>query len=294
MGLGPAAVKMDLELFKRGFLKDRHSVIEMGSQGLHLNLADLQEFFNMAGINDYKKEKFSVLTHWPNSPECSSRVFYEALGITEYACIDLGQEHGAIPVDLNFPLEDKSLYGKYDVVTDHGTNEHVFNTPEAFRTMHRLCKVGGIFIVSQVMYRGNGYYAYNPSFFERMAAANNYKILFSSYNIVAHTWTSNGSPNQFHVPISEDLIDTLDWSKIREIGINFVCQKQSDADFCYPSQAEPIVRKNQGYPLQFLQSPPRDSYVPTIPADMHGKDLLAECQARLYSRIKSYLSLRFK
>ena len=298
MGLGPAAIKMNLELFNRGFLKDRRSVVDMGSQGLHLNLADFEELLHMAGMDDYKKENFSALAHWPNGPECSSRFFYEVLGIKDYACIDLGKEHGAIPLDLNCPLEDKSLYGKYDLVTDYGTNEHVFNTSEAFRTMHRLCKVGGILVIAQVVYRGNGYYSYNPSFFEEMAEANNYKILSSSYTIGTVTLKSNGSQNQFHVPVSTGLIDALDWTKVSELGINFVCQKRSDADFCYPYQEGPLstLRQNQGYPLQFLQSPPSysHSYVPTIPENIHGKDLLAECRERVYDRIRSCLSLRFK
>jgi len=40
------------------------------------------------------------------------------LGIKKYSCVDLDKLYGAIPLDLNHPLKDKSLYGKYDLVTD--------------------------------------------------------------------------------------------------------------------------------------------------------------------------------
>ena len=158
MGLGLAAIKLNLELWRGGIFKGINSVVEMGSQELCLTLADLEEMVRTTGIAGYKKENFAALEKWPGVYCCSSRPFYEMLGIQKYSCVDLNKTYGAIPLDLNYPMEDKSLYGKYDLVTDYGTNEHIFNTSEAFRTMHRLCKTGGILIIGQVAYRGNGYY----------------------------------------------------------------------------------------------------------------------------------------
>ena len=225
MGLGPSVVKMDLELFNKGYLKDTRSVIEMGSQGMHITQADLEELFLMAGLTGYKKEDFDVLGDWPNK-SCSSRSFYNALGISEYACIDLNEGYGAIPLDLNYPLEDKSLYGKYDLVTDYGNNEHVFNTSQAYCTMHRLCKPGGIVAISQSVFLGKGYYAYDPSFLEGVAAANNYKILFSSFIVSARTPDGLSSPRQFHLPLSWELMDTFDLTKIGEFSVFMPCKNK--------------------------------------------------------------------
>jgi len=287
MGLGPAAVKMNLELWKRGFFKNMKSVVEMGAQGLHLTLTDFEELLQMAGLTDYKKEKFCALAEYPNGAGCSSRNFYEILGINEYACLDLDKVYGAIPLDLNRPLEDKALYGKYDLVTDYGTNEHIFNTPEAFRTMHRLCKPGGILMIGQVVYRGNGYYTYDPSFFEGMAAANNYKILFSSYVVATTTPTASGSSNQFHLPLSRELLDALDWTKTAELGIFYAMQKQAEAEFKTPYQTSDFskFRLNHGYELQLVQGPPSLSCIPVhtlnaIPGSVPGKALLDELYYR--------------
>ena len=67
----------------------------------------------------------------------SSREILSTAGKKEYACIDLNEEHGAIPMDLNQPLEYISLCGQFDRVTDFGCNENAFNIAEAYKTMHR-------------------------------------------------------------------------------------------------------------------------------------------------------------
>src|SRR3989338_4123011 len=157
MGLGPSAIKLNLDLWQRGFLKTTKSVIEMGSQEMHMTLPLFEELVRAAGVPGYKKENFTALAHWPAFPRCPARPFYELLVIDKYNCVDMNKMHGAIPLDLNFPLDDKSLYGKFDLVTDYGTNEHVFNTAEAYRTVHRLCKENGLIIVMQAVFRGNGY-----------------------------------------------------------------------------------------------------------------------------------------
>ena len=260
MGLGPAAVKLNLELWQRGFFKNIKSVVDMGSQELHLTLADFEELVCVAGVPNYKKENFTNLVDWNRLPRCSSKPFYEMLGVEKYSCIDLGEGHGAIPLDLNMPLEDYSLYGQYDLVTDYGNNEHIFNTAEAYRTMHRLLKQQGLMVVIQVVYQGNGYYAYDLSFFEGIAAANNYKILFSSYVLRA-----TGSINSFHVPLSRELLDMVDWTKMDHIGICYVMQKQSESsDFHYPYQGQFLadIQGHHGYWLQFLPDPPSRTYLP--------------------------------
>ena len=67
--------------------------------------------------------------------------------------------------------------GKYDLVTDFGNNEHPFNFIEAFITMHKLCKEKGYLMISQNIFKGNGFVNFDISFFENFAAVNNYSIL---------------------------------------------------------------------------------------------------------------------
>ncbi|MDP1809594.1 MAG: hypothetical protein Q8L35_08675 [Actinomycetota bacterium] len=266
MGLGMAAVKLNLELWQRGLFKDLNSVLDFGSQELHLKLADFEEFVDAAGIVDYDKSKFAALDNWPGAPRCSAKPFYSLMGLNKYASVDLGGEFGSIPIDLGEPLSNPEQYGQFDVVTDHGTNEHVFNVPEAYRTMHRLCKKNGMMVICQAAYNGNGYYNFDSSFFEGLAAANNYRILFASYTITTKDLTPEGSNVQFDVPLARDLLNAIDLSKITHLGICYVFSKMADADFQYPYQGGYLSQKQGhfGYELKFSAEPPSRSYLPVF------------------------------
>lgn len=298
MGLGPAAVKLNLELWQRGIFKNIESVIDIGSQEIHLKKAHFEELIQAAGIYDYDKKGFDNLANWPGYPRCSSRALYEMLGIKEYSCIDLNGQHGAVSLDLNFPLQDASLYNKYDLVTDHGSNEHVFNVAEAYRTMHRLCKKQRLIVIMQNVYRGNGYYTFDSSFFEGLAATNNYRIIFSSYVIDINAANiSQDASSQYHIPLSHELLEALDWSKqtIGGIGICYVMQKQTNDDFKYPYQGLFLsqVQNNYGYQIQFLPNPPSRTYLPLILLEsVPTKQLLKKLSERLIQKSKQFLRFR--
>jgi len=264
MGLGPAAIKLMFELWQRRLLDEIDSVLDMGAQELHLDLEQLEKLISAAGIADYNRKTFASLGNYPSGLRCSAKYFYELLGIREYACIDLSGEHDAMTMDLNMPLEDKRLWGKHDLVTDHGNNEHIFNVAEAYRTMHRFCKPRGLMIIMQVVYQTNGYYTFDLSFFEGLAAANNYKILFSSYIVCT------GVGQQFHIPASRILLNTLDWTKLSELGICYVFQKQSDADFSLPYQGDYLADRMgcTALEMQFFPEPPSRTYLPVLEGEM--------------------------
>jgi len=166
--------------------------------------------------------------------------------------VDLNGEHGALTPDLNVPLTDQSLVGSYDLVTDQGTNEHVFNVAEAYRTMHRLAKVGGLLVNVQAVFRGNGYFLYDCSFFEGLAQANQYQILFASYIVTLPGEGDPGDLDEFHIPASADLLDVIDWSRVSNIGICYVFRKARDAEFAprsptrwYEPLAHPTVEETR-------------------------------------------------
>ena len=294
MGLGTGAVKLMLELNERGLLKDVSSVVEIGSQELHLTQAEFEKLVEVAGISNYQSEQFANLKYWPaKSPRCPAKNFYELLGASKYNCVDLNGQLGSIAHDMNLPFDDTSYYAKYDLVSDHGCNEHIFNVAEAYRTMHRLCKSGGILVNIQNVWRGNGYYCFDASFFEGIAAANNYRLLYSAYMVTPLPLISDapGAVAQFHIPVSEALLDVINWSKTAAIGICYVFQKQSDAEFRIAYQGDFLsrIQKNQGYKMQFLPMPISRSYVPLREHALDvikTKDLILTVAARVSKRIK--------
>jgi hypothetical protein len=81
MGLGLAAIKLNLELWERGIFKNIKSVIEMGSQELHLKRVDFDNLLKESCIENNGKKEFSNLENWPDFPRCSSKALYELLGV---------------------------------------------------------------------------------------------------------------------------------------------------------------------------------------------------------------------
>ena len=264
MGLGQAAVQLTLELWQRGLFRNIKSVVDIGSQEIHVELDHFENLVKAAGISNYRRANFPGIENYPAHPRSPARPLYQMLGAENYACIDLNKELGAIAHDLNTPFADPAHLGKYDLVTDHGSCEHAFNIAEAYRTLHRLCKVDGLILAIQQVYGGNGYYNFDQSFFEGVAAANDYNILFASYVV-----TPPNAKQQFHVPIASAMLDVVDWGKVCYLGMAYVLQKQKDGEFQFPYQDEYLsqVQNHYGYNIHFSVEPPGRTYVPVFDLD---------------------------
>ena len=92
-----------------------------------------------------------------------------------YRAIDLNGTDAAWRFDLNRPLP---LDESFDVVTNFGTSEHVFDQAQLFRSMHGLTRPGGLMLHAVPSQGGpdHGFYNYHPTFFHDLAAANGYRL----------------------------------------------------------------------------------------------------------------------
>src|SRR5207248_6955184 len=167
MGIGPHAIKLTRFISDARILNPSFSVLELGSQDFAPTLPIAQ-----GAIGDEfgyaNPERFGTPAD-----------LYKAMGSGRYECIDLDGKHGAHVFDLNHDLSEK--YGfktKFDLVTNHGTTEHLFNQLVAFENVHRLTAVGGVMLHALPFqgYQNHGMFNYNPSLFLDLAHANNYKI----------------------------------------------------------------------------------------------------------------------
>ena len=116
MGIGPHAIKLTRIISDARILNPSFSVLELGSQDFAPTLPIAQ-----GAIGDEfgyaNPERFGTPAD-----------LYKAMGSGRYECIDLDGKHGAHVFDLNHDLSEK--YGfktKFDLVTNHGTTEHLFN-----------------------------------------------------------------------------------------------------------------------------------------------------------------------
>jgi len=112
-----------------------------------------------------------------NGMRAFNRLFYEVVfGLASYTAIDLDDAPGVLRHDLNLPVP---LDKPFDVVTNIGTAEHVFDIGQVFRTVHRLTAPGGLMIHTAPVFGwwDHGFYTIQPTAFFDMAATNGYDIV---------------------------------------------------------------------------------------------------------------------
>ncbi|MDC0059926.1 hypothetical protein OAJ18_02815 [Pelagibacteraceae bacterium] len=141
------------------------------------------------------------------------------------------------------------------------------------------------------MLKTNGYFLFDRAFFEGMAAANNYKIIFSSYIVVPGTETRNGSEHEFHVPVARSMLDSIDYAKVRQIAIHAVMQKQENAEFKIPYEGDFMRERYNcaGFNRIYFKDPLSWSAVPSAKYSTEEapfKLLVKEFFRRLFKKIK--------
>lgn len=97
----------------------------------------------------------------------------------DHVSIDLNGEDGALPLDLARPIVEADLLGSFDVVTNVGTSEHVYDQYQCFANIHRLAKMGGLII--HISPTGSSWpnheRTYTEAFFARLMAHGRYRLL---------------------------------------------------------------------------------------------------------------------
>jgi hypothetical protein len=107
-----------------------------------------------------------------------SREFWTWLGL-DYASIDIDGSPGSVPIDLNYDEIPQELAGKYAVVTNFGTTEHVANQLQAFKIIHDLAAPDAVMlhVLPASGTLNHGLVCYNPKFFWMLGRSNSYKVV---------------------------------------------------------------------------------------------------------------------
>lgn len=106
-----------------------------------------------------------------------ARLFYRLVfGFASYAAIDLDDAPDTLHHDLNFPVP---IERRFDVVTNIGTAEHVFDIAQVFATVHERTAPGGLMIHTAPVngWWDHGFYAVQPTLYFDVAAANGYETV---------------------------------------------------------------------------------------------------------------------
>ncbi|MCE7997266.1 MAG: class I SAM-dependent methyltransferase [Rhodobiaceae bacterium] len=103
-----------------------------------------------------------------------------------YNAIDIADGYRTTIVDLNHQNPPEDFVGKFDLVLNFGTTEHLLNQYNAFRFIHNSVKVGGYIVHSLpcVGYSNHGYLTYTPRCFFDLAGYNQYEVTDFWYDAV--------------------------------------------------------------------------------------------------------------
>ncbi len=115
----------------------------------------------------------------PEMDKVPSKAYFESIGIS-HTSIDMNGLDGSLRIDLSVPIEDQSLVGQFDIITNFGTSEHVSNQYCCFRNIHELCRVGGIIVHVVPLYgywKKHSEYWYTQEFFDAQSTRHQYEMI---------------------------------------------------------------------------------------------------------------------
>jgi hypothetical protein len=164
-----------------------------------------------------------------------ARDFWMALGF-DYAAIDVDGSPGSIPLDLNYDQVPGDLRGKYGLVTNLGTTEHVCNQMNAFKVVHDLAAPGAVMIhhLPAGGMLNHGLVNYNPKFFWYLARSNDYKWLYMSFYGGGNSYPIAANILDFTKAYAPQATEALRQREISDYAILVAFKKTLDIPFVAP------------------------------------------------------------
>jgi hypothetical protein len=169
------------------------STATIGRQSFWPGEAVLQRVFSVLGI---KRDAEAFLRE-----NRFSETFFALLGATNVTSLDCSSYEAAdILHDMNLPIPD-DLRGRFSLVHDGGTIEHVFNVYQALKNCMEMVQVGGHFTQVNVAnnYMGHGFWQFSPELiFRAFSPANGYQIeaVFLHENVPGGAWYVVSDPDK--------------------------------------------------------------------------------------------------
>jgi len=169
MAMDLGAVKFLLSAFDMGYTMN--SFCSLGRQALYANAKDLANLLREHGRcpADFW-EKFP----W-RKPMYFADDLFQALDFETVESVDNSTyESASIVLDMNEPVPE-SMHGRYDVVFDGGTLEHIFNFPVALASSMKMVKPGGHLMLYTPTNNqcGHGFYQFSPELHFRVFSPEN-------------------------------------------------------------------------------------------------------------------------
>ena len=162
-----------LWLRRRGV--DFSTTATIGRQGLYLTRDDLKKNF----LFFYEAIEERALESLFTEPSSFAEGFLKHLGAKTVHSFDFSAYEGATFIhDMNTPIAEEHK-GKYSLVIDGGSLEHIFDFPTAMKNCMEMVKIGGHLAVLNPCnnFMGHGFYQFSPELlFRVLAPANGFQL----------------------------------------------------------------------------------------------------------------------
>ena len=249
MGVGLSDLIVISRLGKSGHLKKGGAIMEIGAQQISdsaLTYGDqivesLQRAFDIPGPMRIALPKPGAAETGGRSVKALAQTapmvepMWTALGF-RYAAIDIDGSPGSIPLDLNFDSVAPADKGRFDLVTNFGTTEHLINQLNAMKVIHDLTAPGGVMFhhLPGYGYVDHGLINYNPKFFLYLARSNRYEILHFDFQVTEASYDFPSHLLKAISPYNTEFEARARAYKVNDGGVQAVLRKTSDAAFLPP------------------------------------------------------------
>lgn len=162
----------------------------------------------------------------------------------EYLSFDIAHGHNTEIFDLNTQNLPEKFKGKFDLVMNFGTTEHIINQLNCFKVIHEATKSGG-YMFHQLPASGfsdHGYFTYTGRFFFDLAGYNEYEVVEFFFNEPAGQSDLFSGVRSYssYFPVLKDYVerqdskgesDSLNSAHPFDVGLNILYKKSHDKPF---------------------------------------------------------------
>lgn len=171
------------------------AILDIGAQNLYFATPEaIKAFVAKRGAKapDARLDAEAQRIAYHSVPRAGERTAFlaELLEFTDiaYTALDVCPAPGTELLDLNFDPLPRRHAGRFDVVLNFGTTEHIIHQANCFRVIHEALRVGGVAFhqLPSVGWFGHGYFCYHRGFFDDLARANDFEIEDLWYTVASH------------------------------------------------------------------------------------------------------------
>lgn len=213
------------------------NICDLGLQEIHCEAGYdyIEDFMRSCGsIGDMDEEKARSLFRTGYMGD-----FWDKCG-KSYIALDVVGDRDFCFFDLNFDDVLLEWKGKFDLVCNAGTTEHILNQYRGFKTIHDLTKVGGYMYHALPLsgFHNHGLINYNMKFFYTLTKANRYEWIDSFLSLgkvnegLERGVCSQLDQDKDFLPVEKRSLKSLkrDFKSI-DAGIRVVLKKKKDTPF---------------------------------------------------------------